>query len=117
MAITEAYADSAAISTTEYSCPNDAAYSAGSAITDDGVYQVFLDVSDMVVGDQLQIRISEKCQSGSTQRVIYEAILSDTMASTWVSPALILMHGWDVTCDALTGTITVNWSIRRIPIT
>ena len=31
-----------------------------------------------------------------------------------VSPSLILMHGWDVTLDALAGTITVLWSIRQV---
>jgi hypothetical protein len=114
MAITEAYSGTAAIGATEYSCPNNANYSAGSAITDDGVYQVFLDTSDMVAGDQLQIRIYEKCRSGDTQRVIYESVLSGTMTETWVSPSLILLHGWDVTLDALAGTITVNWSIRKV---
>jgi hypothetical protein len=45
---------------------------------------------------------------------VYEAILRDAQAEPiWVSPSLILMHGWDVTLDALTGTITCNWSIRK----
>lgn len=114
MAITEAYAGSAAIGTTEYSCPNAGNYSSANAITDDGVYQVFLDTSDMVQGDQLQVRIYEKCRSTDTQRIIYEAILTGTMADSWVSPSLILLHGWDVTLDALSGTITVNWSIRKV---
>jgi hypothetical protein len=114
MAITEAYSGSAAIGVTEYSAPNNANYSSGSPITDDGVYQVFLDTSDMVATDQLQVRIYEKCRSTDTQRVIYEAILTGTMAETWVSPSLILLHGWDVTLDALAGTITVNWSIRKV---
>jgi hypothetical protein len=114
VAINEAYSGSASISTTEYSCPNAGNYSSANAITTDGIYQVFLDTSDMVAGDQLQIRIYEKCRSGDTQRVIYEAILTGTMADTWVSPSLILLHGWDVTLDALAGTITVNWSIRQV---
>ncbi len=114
MAITEAYSGTAAIGATEYSAPNAATYSAGSAITADGVYQVFLDTSDMVAGDQLQIRIYEKCRAADTQRVIYESVLAGVMADTWVSPSLILLHGWDVTLLALAGTITVNWSIRKV---
>jgi len=114
MAISEAYSGTAAISSTEYSCPNDGTYSSSNGITTDGVYQVFLDVSDMVTGDQLQIRIYEKCRSGDTQRVIYEAILTGSMTETWVSPSLILINGWDVTLEALAGTITVNWSIRKV---
>jgi len=115
MAISEAYSGTASITSTEYSCPNAATYAAGSAITTDGVYQVFLDTSDMVAGDSLQIRIYEKCRSGDTQRIIYEAILTGTMAATWVSPSLILLHGWDVSLQTLAGTsITVNWSIRQV---
>ncbi len=115
MAITEAYSGTATIGTTEFSAPNNANYSAGSAITVDGVYQVFLDVSDMVANDQLQIRIYEKCRSADTQRVIYESILTGAQADIWVSPSLILLHGWDVTLDTLVGTsIVVNWSIRQV---
>lgn len=113
MAISESHSGTASITTTEYSCPNSS--TTLTPITIDGVYQVFLDTSDMVAGDQLQIRIYEKCRSGDTQRVIYEAILTGTMASTWVSPSLILLHGWDVTLKTLAGTsITVNWSIRQV---
>lgn len=114
MAITEAYSGTAAIGATEYSAPNNANYDINTPITADGVYQVFLDTSDMVAGDQLQIRIYEKCRSGDTQYVIYESVLTGTMTDTWVSPSLILLHGWDVTLDALAGTITVNWSIRKV---
>ena len=114
MAISEAYSGTAAIGATEYSAPNNANYSSGSPITADGVYQVFLDTSDMVAADELRIRIYEKCRSADTQRIIYESFLNGTMADTWVSPSLILLHGWDVTLTALAGTITVNWSIRQV---
>lgn len=112
MAISEAYSGTASISTTEFSCPNNS--TTLTPVTADGVYQVFLDTSDMVAGDQLQIRIYEKCRSADTQRIIYEAVLTGAMAETWVSPSLILLHGWDVTLDALAGAITVNWSIRQV---
>ena len=111
MAVTQVYSGTEAVSTTEHSCTTDTA--GPDADTTAGVYQVFLDVSDMVAGDQLQVRVYEKVRSGDTQRVVYEAILSDVQAHpVWVSPALMLMHGWDVTLDALAGTITVLWSIR-----
>jgi hypothetical protein len=115
MAISEAYSGTnASVGVTEFSCPNNANYSAGSAITTDGVYQVFLDVADMVAGDELRIRIYEKCRSVDTQRIIYESFIAGTMADTWVSPSLILLHGWDVTVTALGGTIAVTWSIRQV---
>ena len=112
MAVLEVFAGSEAVSVTEWSCTTD---SAGPDVeTSDGVFQVFLDLSDMIAGDSLQIRIYEKVQSAGTQRIVYGANLLGAQAfPIWVSPSLILMHGWDVTLDALAGTITVEWSIRR----
>ena len=113
MAITELYSGTEAVSTTEWSCTTDTA--GPDADTTDGVIQVFLDVSDMVAGDELQIRIYEKCRSGDTQRIVFQATLVGAQSEPmWVSPSLILMHGWDVTLDAIAGTITVLWSIRQV---
>lgn len=113
MAIAALYEGTEAVSTTEHSCTTD---TAGPDVdTTDGVFQVFLDVSDMIAGDQLQVRIYEKVRAADTQRVVYEAILVGAQASPiWVSPSLVLMHGWDVTLDAIAGTITVTWSIRQV---
>jgi hypothetical protein len=84
------------------------------AETSDGVFQLFLDLSDMVTGDELQIRIYEKVQSTGTQRVIYQSnLIGPQSPPSWVSPSLLLMHGWDMTLDAIAGTITVEWSIRK----
>jgi len=111
MAFPTPYEGSASITGTEYSCPN--ASTTLTPITDQGTVQVFLDLGDMVAGDQLEIKIKEKVRSGGTQRTIYSAILTGTMADNWVSPALVLMYGWDVTLKTLAGTsITVEWSIR-----
>ena len=112
MAITEAFAGTEAVGATEWSLTTD---TAGPDVeTSDGCFQVFLDLNDMIAGDQLQVRIYEKVGAASTQRVAYEAILYGAQGQpVWVSPALILMNGWDVTCKALAGTITVDWSIRR----
>lgn len=112
MPIAELYTGTEAVGATEWSCTTDTA--GPDADTTDGVFQVFLDTSDMVAGDQLRIKIYEKVTSGGTQREIYTAVLTGTMTTTWVSPSLILMHGWDVTLEALSGTITVLWSIRQV---
>ncbi len=113
MAITEAFAGSEAVGATEHSCTTD---TAGPDVeTSDGVFQAFFAVSDMVDTDVLQIRCYEKVQSTGTQRVVYEAILRNAQTEpVFVTPSLILMHGWDFTLDALTGTITVEWSIRKV---
>lgn len=114
MAIAELYSGTEAVGATEWSCTTDTA--GPDADTTDGVFQAFLDVSDMIVGDSLQIRIYEKCRSGDTQYQITEAILSGVQTQKlWTSPSLILMHGWDITLLTLAGTsITVNWSIRQV---
>ncbi len=113
MAITEAFTGTEAVSTTEWSLTTDT--SGPDAETSDGVFQVFLDVSDMVAGDILQIRLYETCRSGDTQRLAKEWILTGAQAEPlWVSDSYILLHGWDFTLDALAGTITVLWSIRKV---
>ena len=113
MAISEAYAGTEAVSTTEHSITTD---TAGPDVdTNDGVYQIFLDVSDMVAGDELQIRVYEKVGAASTQRIVYQSNLVGAQSPPiWVSPSLILLHGWDCTLDAISGTVTVDWSIRKV---
>ena len=113
MSISEAFVGSHAVDTTEWSCTADSAGAA--AQTGDGVYQVFLDLQDMVEGDVLQVRIYEKVGPSSAQQIVAEWVLRGVQSTPiWVSPTLILIHGWDATLDALAGTITVDWSIRRV---
>lgn len=114
MAIAQLYSGTKLVDSTEWSCTTDTA--GPDADTTDGVFQAFLDVSDMIAGDQLQIRVYEKCRSGDTQRIVYQAILTGAQSEPiWVSPSLILLHGWDFTLDCLAGTsITVLWSIRSV---
>lgn len=113
MAISELYSGTEAVGATEHSITTDT--SGPDTDTTDGVFQVFLDVSDMVNTDILQIRLYEKVRSADTQRIVEEWILRDAQATPiWVSPSFILLHGWDFTLDALAGTITVNWSVRQV---
>ena len=114
MSISAAYENTAAIGTTEFSCPNNS--TTLTPITADGIYQVFLDVSDMVAGDELQIRAYEKVQSAGTQRIIYQSNLVGAQSPPiFVIPSLILLHGWDITLDCIAGTtINVAWSIRAV---
>jgi len=113
VAITEAFAGTEAISTTEWSLTTD---TAGPDVdTTDGVFQTFLDVSDMIAGDELQIRVYEKVQAADTQRIVYQSnLIGPQSPPIFVLPSLVLMHGWDVTLDAIAGTITVTWSIRKV---
>jgi hypothetical protein len=114
MAITEAFSGTEAVSTAEHSMTTDT--DAVSVETSDGIFQAFLDVNDMIAGDELQFRVYEKCRSGDTQRIMYQANLVGAQAQPiWVSPTWILLHGWDMTLDCIAGTnITVLWSIRKV---
>jgi len=113
MPIVEIVTNSTAIAATEWSCINN--NSTIASCTSTGVIQTFLDVSDMVAADILQVRVYERVRAGDAQRIVYESVLRDAQAEpVFVGPSLILMHGWDFTLKAVAGTVTVNWSIRQI---
>jgi hypothetical protein len=113
MAITESYTGSAVIGSTEFSLPNSS--TTLTPISTIGVYQIFIDTSAMSFGDQYEITVYEKITASTNQRTIFNAVLTGIMADCWVSPSLILLHGWDVTIQKLAGTDrTMYWSIRRV---
>ena len=116
MAISEAFNGSASIGTTEYDLPS--ASTTKSSQTTDGIYQLFLDRSAVVSGDELRLRIYEKVQSSSTQRVVQEVIFSNaqTTEPVYVTPAILFLHGWTFTAKQNFGAAarTINWSIRSV---
>lgn len=83
--------------------------------TTDGIFQLVLDLSDMIAGDALEVRIKEKARSADTQRLAYLDTLAGVQSEPlWVSPSMILLNGWDMTVKATAGTITIPWSIRSV---
>jgi len=113
MAITELYTNSATISTTEYSLPNNSTTPA--SITTDGIYQIWINFSTMTAAEQYEVKIKEKVTSGGSQVTIYHSILEGTQGGPWVSPSLCMIHGWDVTVKKLAGTDrSIAWSIRQV---
>lgn len=84
--------------------------------TTKGVYQLFVEVANMVAGDILEIRIKEKALSTSTQRVVFSNTLANAQGvdnALWVSPSLLLMHGWSMTLKQTGGAgRAFAWSIR-----
>jgi hypothetical protein len=84
--------------------------------TTDGVFQFVIDVANMARADATIIRIKEKCRSGDTQRLIHQWVLANDQADDlWVSPSLILLHGWDFTLEQTDGTgRAYPWSIRKV---
>lgn len=114
MAISEAFSGSASISTTEYDLPS--ASTTKSSQTTDGIYQLFLDLSALTSTESYTLRIYEKTRSTSTQRVAEEVIIAGLQAEpVYVTPSLLLMHGWTFTLTKLQGTDrTIEWSIRQV---
>jgi hypothetical protein len=84
--------------------------------TADGIFQLVVDAADMIEDDELVVRIKEKCRSGDTQRLVWDYGLQQVAGDSpiLISPALVLLHGWDMTLEARAGTISVPWSIRQL---
>ena len=114
MAIAELYSGTEAITGTEWSLIGDDS-SLGTDTTD-GIFQVFLDVNAIAAADLYRFRIYEKARSGDTQRLVYDAYIGGPQASPiWASPAMILLHGWDMSLFKVSGTDrTITWSIRQV---
>lgn len=114
MAISEAYSGTkTGLSTTEWSLVNDSSTIA--AETTDGVYQLFLDLNDMIAGDVVEVRLYEKVLSSGTQRLVELWTLSGAQSKPiWTLPAVILLHGWDFTIKATSGTVDVPYSVRKV---
>lgn len=114
MAISEAFTGAATIQTTEWSLTTNTA--GPDAETADGIYQVFLDLNSLIVGDIFEFKLYEKATSGSVQRVVYSCRFAGAQgAPVWASPSFILLHGWDVTLKKISGTDrSIAWSIRKV---
>lgn len=114
MAITEAYAGTATISTTEYSLPANSTSLA--TVTDDGVFQLMLDLNALTNSDDFELKMYEKCLSSSSKRLFSYTYLRGTYAEPiMVFPCVILMHGWDMTLRRLNGSDrSILWSIRQL---
>lgn len=84
--------------------------------TTTGMFQVFVDLANMVAGDLVEIRIKRKVVSAGTIRQVLLAAKGGAQSDPgWASPALLLRHGWDVTLKQTAGTGRVfPWSIEKV---
>jgi len=115
MAITEVTSSSGlSVSTTELGLTNGTSVIASN--TDDGVYQVFLDLNALAAGDIFEFKAYEKVHSAGTQRVIYSARFAGAQGQpVWASPSLVLVHGWDFSLKKISGTDrSILYSIRKV---
>lgn len=114
MAIAEyATQSSLSISTTEISLISGTSTLAND--TTDGFYQLFIDASAMAKADVFEIRIMEKVKAAGTKRQLAVARLNGVQSEIFAFPALILMHGWDMTMKKIAGTDRAfDSSIRQV---
>lgn len=114
MAITEAFQNSQTVGTTEHYLASDSTTKTDQ--TDDGVYQLWLELNNLAAGDEYRIRGYEKISSGGTSRIFVEwTIAGAQIEPTWVSPSFILLHGWEFSLTKLAGTDrSIAWSIRKV---
>lgn len=103
------------ISTTEYSITNDATYASGSNQTSDDTVVLVLDLFDMVKADELELRYYEKALTGSTVRLGWVQPFLGVQSTLYVSPPMIVLHGWDFSLKRIAGTdVTVYASVRSV---
>lgn len=114
MAISEAYSLSAVtVGSTELSIVSGT--TTLQTITTDGVYQLYVDPSNMAKGDEYAVRIYEKVQGSGTKRRLVQFSLLGLQSQAFVTPTFILMHGWDMTIIKLAGTDRAfDASIRQV---
>jgi len=114
MALIQTYAGEALVGSTELDLPSNSIVL--SSLAQVGVYQTFLDLSNLTATERYRFRIYEKVQASSTQRILEEVIITGVQSEpVYAAPALALMHGWTFTLQKLQGTDrNISWSIRGL---
>lgn len=114
MPLSGLYENSATISTTEYSLPNNANFNSANVKTDDAVVQAFIDMTAMAAGDEYELKVYEKVRGTSTAKDYFgpARIVGPQSAPLRLDVGIVL-HGWDITLRKITGTDrSIEWSVR-----
>lgn len=115
MAITEPYElDGVTVGASELSIVSGT--TALQTITDDGVYQLWLDAGNMAKADEFRIKLYEKVEgTGGTKKVFAQWTLLGVQAEIFCTPTFILINGWDMTIQKIAGTDRAfDASIRKV---
>jgi hypothetical protein len=85
-------------------------------ITDDGVYQLWVDAGNMAKGDEFRVKAYEKVEgTGGTKKVFAQWSLLGVQSEVFVTPTFILINGWDFTIQKLAGSDRAfDASIRKV---
>lgn len=81
-----------------------------------GIYQLFLDTNTLTATESYALKIKEKVGAAGTQRILQSILLTGVQATpVYVSAAMQLMNGWDITLTKLSGTDRAfDYSIRQV---
>lgn len=102
------------ISNTEHSLPADAAYDADEPQTDDGIFQLFLDLRNLVAGDAFRLRVYTKV-NGQTAKPILDVLLTGVFDEHYVTPAFVFTEPWDMTLVRESASSRViDWTLNRV---
>ena len=114
MAISEAFANTATISTTEFYLASNSTTKTDQ--TDDGIYQLWLKLDALTTADSFRVRLYERVLSGDTTAGAAEwSVTGDATNPRSPSPTFILLHGWEFSLQKITGTDrSISWSIRKV---
>lgn len=114
MPIAEFYANTITVSTTELSMLT--GNSTLQANTTDGIYQAFMDLNALTVSETFTLKVYETTIAAGTKRVVYESAFTGVQGTPiHATPALVFLHGWDMTIIKNAGTDrSILWSIRQI---
>lgn len=115
MAISESFQSSVSVSTTEYFMAA-ASTTQGNGQSTDVAVQLFLDLANLVNGDEFRVRAWDAISSGGTARVIMEWTIAHAQSEPlWATPTLLLLHKWDFSIIRVAGADrTISWSIRTV---
>lgn len=115
MAISEPYEiDGVTIGTSEISIVSGT--TTLQTITDDGVYQLWVDDTAVTNSDLFLVRGYEKVEgTGGTKRKFFEASFGNVSSQAFVMPPIILINGWDFSLIKSSGTDRAfDASIRKV---
>lgn len=77
----------------------------GASFTTAGTYVLTLDTTNMVLGDRIEIRASEKVLTGGTEKLVYVAVYKHVQAQVVkISPPIPSAYSCKFTLKQTTGT-------------
>lgn len=109
-------ADASEHSAGSQTCTIDTEHTLTGAETTAIAIQLWLDLTALVMGDVLRVKVKSKARSADTQRVVFQDVIAFAPTEpAWVAPLVIVGHDWDVSIEQTDGTgRAIPWSIRKV---